>query len=114
MPGGWDIIEPEPVGMTGDVDLGKLAKNPFRPMVQVIASGAGFTERLAWLLLAIFILIAIMIAVLLWTQHMVFTALAGFAVGFMFYSMGVWGLWVVILLAFGLVASIVYERMPTL
>jgi len=114
MPGGWDIIEPEPGGMTGDVDLGKLAKNPFRPMVQVIASGAGFTERLAWLLLAIFILIAIMIAVLLWTQHMVFTALAGFAVGFMFYSMGVWGLWVVILLAFGLVASIVYERMPTL
>jgi len=114
MPTGRDIIEPEPAGMTGDVDLGKLAKNPFRPMVQVIASGAGFTERLAWLLLAIFILIAIMIAVLLWTQHMVFTALAGFAVGFMFYSMGVWGLWVVILLAFGLVASLVYERMPTL
>jgi len=114
MPGGWDIIEPEPVGMTGDVDLGKLAKNPLRPLVQVLSEGAGFTERLAWLCLAIFILIVIMIAVQLRTDHMVFTALSGFAVSFLFYSIGVWGLWVPILLAFGLVASIVYERMPTL
>jgi len=114
MPGGWDIIEPEPSTMTSDVDLGKLAKNPLRPLVQVLSEGAGFTERLAWLSLAIFILIAIMIAVQLRTDHMVFTALSGFAVAFLFYSIGVWGLWVPILLAFGLVASIVYERMPTL
>jgi len=114
MPGGWDIIEPEPSTMTGDVDLGKLAKNPLRPLVQVLSSTSGLTERLAWLMSAIFILIAIMIAVQLRTDHMVFTALSGFAVSFLFYSIGVWGLWVVILLAFGLVASIVYERMPTL
>jgi len=114
MPGARDIIEPEPGTMTGGVDLERLASNPFHPLAQVIASAPGITLGLAWLGLAILVLIAIMLVVQLKGQHMVFTSLAGVAVATMFYSIGVWGLWVVILLIFGLIASVVYERMPTL
>jgi hypothetical protein len=114
MPAGWDIIEPEPGTMTGGVDLARLANNPFHPLAQVIASAPGLTLGLAWLGMAILVLIAVMLTVQLKGQHMVFTSLAGVAVATMFYSIGVWGLWVVILLVFGLIASVVYERMPTL
>jgi len=114
MPGARDIIEPEPGTMTGGVDLDKLSSNPFHPLAQVIASAPGITLGLAWLGLAILVLIAVMLTVQLKGQHMVFTSLAGVAVATMFYSIGVWGLWVVILLIFGLIASVVYERMPTL
>ncbi|MFO8075377.1 MAG: hypothetical protein R6T85_04585 [Egibacteraceae bacterium] len=113
-PGTWDIIEPEPTGIVGGIDLDRLADNPMSPFVQVLSSSDLITERLAWLLLAIFIVIAAMVATQLLGQHMVFTSLVGFGLTALFYSMGVWGMWVVILMAFGLVASIVYERMPTL
>jgi hypothetical protein len=109
-----DIIEPEPSGLTGDVDLEKLENNPFHPLVMAIASVDGFTERLVWLGLAIFILIACMIAVQLLTSHMVLTSLTGLGLSTLFYVWGIFPLWVPVLLVMGLVASIIYERMPTI
>jgi hypothetical protein len=120
--GGDDIIQPEPAALTGDVDMTKLERNPFRPLALVISSSAGITERLAWLGMGWLSLIVAMLLVHLGfgaTQgeqpmHLILTTLTGFGLSIMFYVTGVFPLWPVILLGFGFVASIVYERMPTL
>jgi hypothetical protein len=118
-----DIIEPEPSILTSDVDLEKLENNPLRPLVQAIASVGGFTERLIWLGLAWFAVIAAMLVVHLGPdthkdsekpQHFVLTTLTGLGLSILFYVMGIFALWVIILMVMGLVASIVYERMPVL
>jgi len=48
------------------------------------------------------------------TTHIVFTSLVGLGVATSFYLIGVFPLWVVVVLVFGLVGSIIYERMPVL
>lgn len=120
--GAQDIIRPEPAPLTTDVDMTKLERNPFRPLALVISSSAGVTERLAWLGMGWFALILSMLAVHLGLgarqgeqpMHFILTTLTGMGMAIMFYVTGVFPLWPVILLAFGFIASIVYERMPTL
>lgn len=114
--GSTDIIKPEPGAMGGDVDLDKLENNPLNPLVQVIeeASDGQLTARLIWLCGAIFLLIAAMITVQLKTEHIMLASLTGLGLSTLFYVFGIFPLWVVILLIFGLVASIIYERMPVL
>ena len=123
--GSQDIIEPEPAEMTTDVDLARLEDNPLSPLVHLIAdaSGGQLTLRLVWMGLAWLILIVAMLLVHLGPdthkdsvrpQHFVLTSLTGLGLSILFYSVGIFPLWVPILLAFGLIASIVYERMPVL
>ncbi len=114
IPEATDIIEPEPGGMTGDVDLERLENNPFNPLVQAIVSVGGFTARLVWLGIAWFVLIAVMMAIQLKTHHMMLTGIAGFGLATLFYVMGIFPLWVVIVFGMGMVASIIYERMTVL
>jgi len=123
IPSSRDIIKPEPAEITTDVGLERLENNPFRPLVQAIASVGGFTERLVWLGLAWIILIAAMLLVHLGPDtregdqrphHFILTSGTGLGLAILFYSMGIFPLWVPILLAFGFGASIVYERMPVL
>lgn len=114
VPGGADIIKPEPASLTGDVDLDRLKNNPLYPLMLGMYQTTGIPMRLLWLGLAILVLIAVMVFVLLTTGHIMFCSAAGLGVSVMFYVMGVFPFWVVILLIFGLIASIIYERMPTL
>ena len=123
--GSQDIIEPEPESMTTDVDLDRLKNNPLNPVAELIADASNgmLTPRLVWLAMAWLILIAAMLLVHLGPdthkdsekpQHFVLTSLTGLGLAAMFYTMGVFALWVPILMVFGLIASIVYERMPVL
>lgn len=116
-PGSQDIISPEPGAITGDVDLERLENNPLNLLVQTLVSvrsDGWVTARLAWLGIAWFILIAAMIATQLLTHHMMLTGIVGFGLSTLFYTMGIFPLWVVILFGMGMVASIIYERMTVL
>jgi len=115
-PGSSDIIKPEPGTMTNDIDTDKLAKNPLTPLFQAIsdATGGQLPLRLIWLGFAILVLVASMVYVQLKTEHITFTSLTGLGVSVLFYVGGAFPLWVVILLAIGLIASIIAERQPVL
>jgi hypothetical protein len=122
-PGSTDIIKPEPEGMGADVDLVKLHGNPLYPLVQVLTIAGFLTERLVWLGLAWFIVIVAMFLVHLGPdthkdsekpQHFVLTTITGLGLSIMFYAMGIFPLWVIILMAFGLVGAVIWERQPVI
>jgi hypothetical protein len=122
-PGSTDIIKPEPGAMSGDVDLIALHNNPLYPLVQVLTIAGFLTERLAWLGLAWFIVIVAMFGVHLGfdtrkdtekPQHFILTTITGLGLSILFYTMGIFPLWVVILMSFGLVGAIIWERQPVL
>jgi hypothetical protein len=115
-PGNTNIIEPEPATMTSDIDTAKLAKNPLSLLFQAISNPTGgqLPFRLLWLGFAILVLIVSMGYVQFKTEHITFTSLTGLGVSVMFYVLGVFPLWVIILLAIGLIASIIAERQPVL
>jgi len=120
--GGQDIIQPEPATLTGDIDMTKLARNPFRPLALAIAGAGGFSERLVWLGMGWIALIIAMLIVHLGLEsrpgeqpeHFILTAVTGLGLSILFYVTGSFPLWPVILLSFGFITSIVYERMPHL
>jgi hypothetical protein len=122
-PGSTDIIKPEPGGMAGDIDLGKLHDNPFYPLVQILTIPGFLTERLVWLLLAWLIVIGSMFGVHLGfdtrkdaekPQHFILTTITGLGLSILFYVMGIFPLWVVILMSFGMVGAIIWERQPVM
>jgi len=122
-PGSTDIIKPEPGAMGGDVDLVKLHGNPLYPLVQVLTIPGFLTERLGWLILAWLIVIVAMFGVHLGfdtrkdsekPQHFILTAITGLGLSILFYTVTIFSLWVIILMAFGLVGAILWERQPVI
>lgn len=118
-----DIIKPEPAVMTGDVDLEALRNNPLYPLVQILSIAGFLNERLAWLGLAWLIVIIAMLLVHLGPdtrkntekpQHFILTTITGLGLSILFYSWGIFPLWVIILMAFGLVGAIIWERQPVI
>lgn len=123
IPGGQDIIKPEPGSMVGDVDTERLRGNPLYPLVQVLSIDGFLNERLVWLGLAWLIVIGAMFLVHLGfdtkkgtekPQHFILTTITGLGLSILFYTMGVFPLWVVILMSFGLVGAIIWERQPVM
>jgi hypothetical protein len=47
-------------------------------------------------------------------QHFVLTTITGLGLSIMFYAMGIFPLWVIILMAFGLVGAVIWERQPVI
>lgn len=122
-PGSEDIIKPDPDIMTADVDTAGLVNNPLYPLVHALGSQTGLTDRLVWLILAWLIVIGAMLFVHIGfdtkkgtekPQHFVLTTIVGLGLSILFYTMGIFPLWVVILMAFGLIGAIIYERQPVL
>lgn len=124
-PSSEDIIQPNPDIMTGDVDTAGLTNNPFYALVHALGSEhpTRLTDRLVWLIFAWFVLIAAMLFVHIGfdtkkdtekPQHFVLTTIVGLGLSILFYTMGIFPLWVVILMAFGLIGAIIYERQPVL
>ena len=122
-PSSQDIIKPEPETMIGDVDLERLHDNPLYPLVQILSIDGFLNERLVWLGLAWFFVIVAMLGVHLGfdtrpnsekPQHFVLTTITGLGLSILFYTMGIFPLWVIILMAFGLGGSIIWERQPVI
>ncbi|MBV6343739.1 hypothetical protein HWQ67_19405 [Candidatus Magnetobacterium casensis] len=122
-PGSTDIINPDPEAMTGDVDLVRLRGNPLYPFVQLLSIGGFLNERLAWLGLAWFIVILAMFGVHLGfdtkkdtekPQHFVLTTITGMGLSILFFTMGIFPWWVLLLMAFGLIGAIIWERQPVI
>jgi len=114
--GARDIISPEPAQLISGVDLEKLESNPFHPLVEAIVSGSGgkLTESLVWIGGAWFIFIAALIGGFIGLkQNLVFTSAIGLGLSILFYVMGIFDYWVIIIFAFGAVAAVIHERMPT-
>jgi len=118
-----DIIKPEPPVASGDVDIEGLRDNPMYPLVAIMSGTPLLTERLSWLLLAWFIVVAAMIGVHLGfdtrpdsakPQHFILTTVTGLGLSILFYSMGIFAWPVILLMAFGLTAAIVWERQPVM
>lgn len=115
-PGSQDIISPEPAGLISGVDLERLEHNPFHPLVEgiVAISNGQLTESLVWIIWAWFITIAAYIGTfILMRQHIIWAGLVGEGLSILFYTMGIFDYWVLILFALGIIAGIVQERMPT-
>jgi len=87
-------------------------------------SGTPFlTERLAWLFFAWFWVIAAMIGVHLGfdhrpetpkPQHFILTTVTGLGLSILFYTMGIFAWPVILLMVFGLIAAVVWERQPVM
>jgi len=97
--------------------------NPLYPLVSILAGVSGWNERLVWLLFAWLIVIVAMLGVHLGfdtkketekPHHFVLTSITGLGLSIVFYTMGIFPLWVIILMAFGLVGAIVWERQPVM
>lgn len=123
IPEGQDIIQPNPKTMVGDIDLEALRNNPLYPLVQVLSIDGFLNERLVWLGLAWLIVIISMLGVHLGfdtrkntnkPQHFVLTTITGLGLTIMFYTMGIFPLWTIILMSFGLVGAIIWERQPVI
>jgi hypothetical protein len=113
---GADIFAPEPAQLTFGLDMDKLHKNPFSPGVEAIAAIGGdlLPEALVWLGSALFILIgAVLVSFLLSREHISYAAGVGLGLTIIFYVMGIFDYWVIIIFAVGLIASIVHERTVT-
>jgi len=122
-PGSQDIIKPEPEAMTGDVDLERLRDNPLYPLVQMLSIDGFLNERLVWLGIAWFIVVAAMLGVHLGfdtrkntekPQHFVLTTITGLGLSIVFYTMGIFDLWVIIMMGILLGGAIVWERQPVI
>lgn len=122
-PSSEDIIKPAPESMTTDVDTARLVDNPLYPLVHALGSMPGLNDRLVWLMLAWLAVIASMLFVHIGfdtkkgtekPQHFVLTTIVGLGLSILFYTMGIFPLWVVILMVFGLIGSIIWERQPVL
>jgi len=120
---GPDIIQPDPSSLVTDVDTAGLVNNPLYPMVATLGALPGLNERLVWLGLAWLAVIAAMLFVHIGfdtkkdtekPHHFVLTTIVGLGLSILFYTMGIFPLWVVIVLAFGFIGAIVYERQPVL
>lgn len=114
--GSRDIISPEPAQLISGVDLEKLESNPFHPLVEAIVSGSGgkLTESLVWIGGAWFLFIAALIGGFIGLkQNLVFTSAIGLGLSILFYVMGIFDYWVIIIFAFGAAAAVIHERMPT-
>lgn len=111
-----DIFAPEPAELISGVDLERLENNPMYPLVKGIvdASNNQLTTSLVWILGAWIITIAAYIATfILMREHIIFAGLVGEGLAILFYAMGIFDYWVLILFAFGIIAGIVQERTPT-
>lgn len=111
-----DIIEPEPAELISGVNLERLESNPFHPLVEAIldASGGNLTASLIWIGGAWFLFIAAVVGTfLLSKQQLVFTSAVGLGLSILFYVMGIFDYWIIIIFAFGTVAAVIHERMPT-
>jgi len=111
-----DIFAPETAELISGVDLERLENNPMYPLVESIVdiSDGKLTASLVWILGAWFITIAAYIAVfILMREHILFAGLVGEGLSILFYVMGIFDYWVLIVFAFGIIAGIVQERMPT-
>ncbi|HUW45402.1 MAG TPA: hypothetical protein VMW50_06370 [Dehalococcoidia bacterium] len=111
-----DIISPEPAELISGVNLERLESNPLHLLVEVIvaASGGALTVSLVWIGGAWFLFIAALIGVFIGSkQNLVFTATVGLGLSILFYFMGIFDYWVIIIFGFGTVAAVIHERMPT-
>jgi len=114
--GGEDIIAPEPARLISGVDLDRLERNPFHPLVKAIsdASRGRLPADLVWILGAWFLTIAAFIGCfILMREHILIAGLVGEGVAILFYTMGIFDYWVLIIFGLGIIAGIVQERMPT-
>jgi hypothetical protein len=120
---GPDIIQPNPTSMTTDVDTVGLVNNPLYPMVAALGALPGLNERLVWLGLAWLAVIVAMLLVHIGfdtrkgtekPQHFVLTTIVGLGLSIFFYVIGIFPLWVIIVMALGLVGAIIWERQPVL
>jgi len=122
-PGSQDIIKPEPEAVTGDVDLERLRDNPLYPLVQMLSIDGFLNERLVWLGLAWLFTVVAMLGVHLGfdtrkntekPQHFVLTTITGLGLSIVFYVMGIFDLWVIIMMGILLGGAIVWERQPVI
>lgn len=111
-----DIFKPEPAELISGVALERLENNPMYPLVEGIvdASNNRLTTSLVWILGAWIITIAAYIATfILMREHIIFAGLVGEGLAILFYAMGIFDYWILILFAFGIIAGVVQERTPT-
>jgi len=114
--GGEDIIAPEPARLISGVDLDRLERNPFYPLAKAIsdASRGRLPIELVWILGAWFVTIAAFIGCfVLMREHILIAGLVGEGLAILFYTMGIFDYWVLIVFGLGIIAGIVQERMPT-
>lgn len=112
-PGSQDIMQPETAEMFTDVDLERLERNPLHPLVEAMADSTQLNERLVWLGGAWFILIAVFAAVLILSQaNIILTCAVGLGLSSLFYAIGIFDWWVILIFGLGLLGGIVHEKMP--
>lgn len=123
IPDTQDIIKPNPGAMTGDVCVESLRSHPLYPFVQILSIDGFLNERLVWIGLAWFFTILAMFLVHIGPdthrnskkpQHFVLTVITGLGLSIMFYTMCIFPLWVPVMMAFGLIPAIIWERQPVI
>jgi hypothetical protein len=108
-----DIIEP-----TGVSDVvggfGTLEDNPLYPIVKVIGDLTNIPVPLVWVLGSLLILLIAMGICFASVPHQLITGIVGIGLTYLFYAMGIFPWWTLIVMGCVLVALLMYERKPAL
>jgi hypothetical protein len=107
-----DIIEPTGTGM--ESGFGTLEDNFLYPIVWVISDLSGAPIPIIWIVGAAFILIVIMGLCFAYVPHQLITGIVGIGLTWLFYSMGIFPWWTLLIMALVMIALIRYERKPSI
>lgn len=112
------VPNPDMTGDTGQPDYtpaaGTLTGNPLYPLVKAIADNTNIPVTIWWVILAMLIVMAAMIASFRYAPHQLITAFVGGGLIIFFWSMGIFPFWVIFVYGIGAAAIVLYERQPSL
>lgn len=90
-----------------------MSTNPLYALVKPLADLSGFNESWIWIISATIIVFVVMV-IALWKLHsQLIGGIAGFAFIALFYSMGIYPFWILIVYAMIAVAIVVFERVQS-
>lgn len=105
-----DIIQPTGGVMGG---FGELIDNPLYPVVNVISGLMNVPVPIVWVLGAFLILLIVMAICFFSVPHQLITGIAGIGLTYLFFAMGIFPWWTLVVMGCVMIALIFYERKPS-
>jgi len=110
-----DIVPEDSIPTSGTVDTATLEDNPLYPIVELTSDNTGFTEEQIWFSLAtLVILVAMGLAIVKVSNHLLLAGVIGLVLGGFFTAMGIYQWWMMLIFGFVFIMSILMERKPVL
>jgi len=91
-----------------------MSSNPFYAIVKPLADLSGFNESWIWIFSATIIVFTGMVTALAYLKNLLIAGIAGFALIALFYAMGIYPFWILVIYSLMAVAIVIFERVQAL